>query len=71
MADDRTKDTKTPRGAPIEDGQDPAPRRKSLRKILIGAGVLGGASSADKWSRPAVDSVLLPAHAESSPPEAS
>jgi hypothetical protein len=69
MTDDRKNNPQTPENT--GDNSDPAPRRSSLRKILVGAGVLGGASSADKWTKPVVDSVLLPAHGQSSPPEAS
>lgn len=36
-------------------------RRRLLKSAMIGGGVLG--ASQDKWSRPIIDSVVLPAHA--------
>lgn len=40
-------------------------RRKALKKLILGGGVL--ASMPDRWSKPVVESVLLPAHAQASP----
>ena len=38
-------------------------RRKALRKILISGGVVAGASFLpDKWVKPVVDSIVVPAH---------
>jgi hypothetical protein len=40
-------------------------RRQSLRTILAGSGVIAGAgASIPKWQKPVVDSILLPAHAQ-------
>ena len=42
-------------------------RRKLLKSIAIGSGaVITGKSLPEKWARPVVDSVLLPAHAQAS-----
>ena len=42
-------------------------RRKLLKSIAVGTGaVVAGKSLPDSWSRPVVDSVLLPAHAATS-----
>ena len=70
MTTDKTSDQQPP-----EHAQDTATsgessveeRRKTLRKLLVGGGVLGAAGSLpDTWSKPLVDSVLLPAHANTS-----
>ncbi len=43
-------------------------RRKALRKILISGGVVASASFLpDKWVKPVVDSIVVPAHALTSP----
>lgn len=44
------------------------PGRRKLLKALMGAGAVttGGAFLPDKWQRPVVDMVFLPAHAGSS-----
>lgn len=48
---------------------EPSPerRRDSLRKLLAGGGIVIGAESLPgSWSRPLIDSVVLPAHAQTS-----
>ena len=46
-------------------------RRKLLKSIAAGSGaVIAGKSLPDSWSRPVVDSVMLPAHAQTSQPQA-
>lgn len=48
-------------------GSSPEQRREMLRKILAGSGIVIGAGSlSGKWSRPVIDSVILPAHAQTS-----
>jgi hypothetical protein len=43
-------------------------RRKLLKSIAAGSGaIVAGKSLPESWSRPVVDSVMLPAHAETSP----
>lgn len=43
-------------------------RRRTLRQILAGTGILAGAGSvSSKWSKPVIDSITLPAHAQTSP----
>ena len=43
-------------------------RRKLLKSIAAGGGVIvAGKSLPDGWTRPVVDSVMLPAHAQTSP----
>jgi hypothetical protein len=43
-------------------------RRKLLKSIAAGSGVvIAGKSLPESWSKPIVDSVMLPAHAETSP----
>lgn len=44
-------------------------RRKLLKSITAGSGaIVAGKSLPESWSRPVVDSVMLPAHAQTSPP---
>jgi hypothetical protein len=43
-------------------------RRKLLKSIAAGSGaVIAGKSLPESWTKPVVDSVMLPAHAETSP----
>ena len=43
-------------------------RRKLLKSIAAGSGaIVAGKSLPESWSRPVVDSVMLPAHAQTSP----
>ena len=43
-------------------------RRKLLKNIAAGSGlVVAGKSLPESWTRPVVDSILLPAHAQTSP----
>jgi len=45
-------------------------RRKLLKSITAGSGaIVAGKSLPESWRRPIVDSVMLPAHAQTSPPE--
>lgn len=47
-------------------------RRKLLKSIAAGSGAfVAGKNLPETWSRPIVDSVLLPAHAQTSPPPCS
>lgn len=48
-----------------EDGvEEIKSRREALRKILISGGVITSASFLpDKWVKPVVDSIVVPAHA--------
>ena len=42
-------------------------RRKLLKSIAAGSGaIVAGKSLPDSWSKPVVDSVMLPAHAQTS-----
>jgi|GEM_PF-2097542 hypothetical protein len=42
-------------------------RRKVLQKILIGGGIAAGSAMLpDKWTRPVVDEIVAPAHAQRS-----
>ena len=44
-------------------------RRKVLKSIAAGSGaIIAGKNLPESWSRPIVDSVMLPAHAQTSPP---
>jgi hypothetical protein len=39
-------------------------RRKALKKIAAGGAVAGVLALSGKWSKPVVDSIILPAHAQ-------
>jgi hypothetical protein len=44
-------------------------RREALKKIAIGGTIaFGGAALPPRWTKPIVDKVLVPAHAQTSPP---
>jgi len=52
----------------MKDKKSSVSRRKLLKSIAAGSGaVIAGKSLPENWSRPVVDSVLLPAHAQTSP----
>lgn len=45
-------------------------KRKTLKAILGGTGAVAGASALpDKWGKPIISSVILPAHAQGTPAE--
>lgn len=39
-------------------------RRKIVKSLVAGGGVIGASSTVDKWAKPVVDSLTLPAHAQ-------
>ena len=52
----------------MTDKKSSESRRKLLKSIAAGSGtVIAGKSLPKSWSKPVVDSVLLPAHAQTSP----
>ena len=52
----------------MTDKKSSESRRKLLKSIAAGSGaIVAGKSLPESWSRPVVDSVMLPAHAETSP----
>jgi len=53
----------------MTDKRSSESRRKLLKSIAAGSGaIVAGKSLPESWSRPVVDSVMLPAHAQTSPP---
>ena len=53
----------------MTDKKSRGSRRKLLKSIAAGSGaIVAGKSLPESWSRPVVDSVMLPAHAQTSPP---
>lgn len=52
----------------MTDKKSSESRRKLLKSIAAGSGaVIAGKSLPETWSRPVVDSVILPSHAQTSP----
>ena len=52
----------------MPDNKSNESRRKLLKSIAAGSGaVIAGKSLPESWSRPVVDSVILPVHAQTSP----
>ena len=52
----------------MTDKKSSESRRKLLKSIAAGSGVIvAGKSLPESWSKPVVDSVMLPAHAQTSP----
>jgi hypothetical protein len=52
----------------MTDKKSSESRRKLLKSIAAGSGaIVAGKSLPESWSRPVVDSVMLPAHAQTSP----
>lgn len=41
-------------------------RRKAVKSIAAGAGIVAAAGSVDKWGKPIINSVMVPAHAQMS-----
>jgi hypothetical protein len=53
----------------MADKKSQESRRKLLKSIAAGSGaIVAGKSLPENWKRPVVDSVMLPAHAQTSPP---
>ena len=53
----------------MADKKSQESRRKLLKSIAAGSGaIVAGKSLPENWKRPVVDSVILPAHAQTSPP---
>ncbi len=54
----------------IENGADKKnSRRKILKKTLTGGAVISAGVASSKWSKPVIDLVVLPAHAQTSMPD--
>jgi hypothetical protein len=52
----------------MKDNKSSDSRRKLLKSIAAGSGaIVAGKSLPESWKRPVVDSVILPAHAQTSP----
>ena len=70
MADDKWRDEQKSRDVRDEGAGEDASvegRRKALQKLLVGGGIVGASTQLpDKWTKPLVDSVLVPAHAQTS-----
>lgn len=59
------EDREPGRSATDDTGLTADRRRDALRKILAGGGIVVGAESLPgNWSKPLIDSVVLPAHAQ-------
>ena len=58
------KEKKPTSGVYPQDSNDAVERRETVKRLLGGAGV---ATAVTMWSKPIVESVILPAHAQTSP----
>jgi len=67
---DELIDDNTAADGPVMEGESNASdsRRKAVRNILAGSGLALGAASTDSWVAPVVNSVVAPAHAQTSAP---
>ena len=66
---DGIQSPKNLRGHQENETQSVPSRRKALKKIAIGGTIAVGASSLPpQWTKPIVDKILVPAHAQTSPP---
>jgi len=54
----------------MSDNKSNEARRKVIKSIAAGGAIAAGKSLPEEWSKPVVDSVFLPAHAQNSPPTA-
>ena len=53
---------------PQEEQNQPEGRRDALKKILVGGGaVLGAQFLPTEWKKPVINSIVVPAHAQTSP----
>lgn len=53
----------------LDKQNDVSAGRRRLIKILLGGGAIGSAALLpERWVRPAIDAVILPAHAATSKP---
>ena len=53
----------------MKDKKSSVSRRKLLKSIAAGSGaIVAGKSLPENWTKPVIDSVMLPAHAQTSPP---
>ena len=50
-----------------EKGDDLAAERRRLLKQAIAGGIVGAVFLPERWVRPVVDAVIVPAHAQTSP----
>ncbi len=58
----------------VDDNKKPAvnqERRKVLKTIAVGTAVAGVLAISSKWSKPVVDTIILPAHAQATNVEGS
>lgn len=62
-----SQETVTPDIGNAQDGSAGAQERRRLLQAVSAAGLGGAAALPTHWSRPVVDSVLLPAHAQATP----
>lgn len=68
MPDSSDKNLKTHDTEPSSDALELERRRKTMRRILAGGGLIAGSQALpEKWAKPVIDSVILPAHAAASP----
>ena len=69
MADSRDSEDQGT-NEPVEDSSvesgneaESTERRRAMRRLLVGGGLVAGAQLPEKWTKPVMDVVILPAHA--------
>ena len=68
MSDNNKQNPDSKETSARNDEPEQVSKRKTMRKMLAGGGVIAsGALGGSKWVKPAIDSAILPAHAQSSP----
>ena len=65
---DPAVDDSTQNQTPIAGQASSEERRRAVKNILAGSGVVAGAAATSQWSKPIIDAVMLPAHAQTSGP---
>lgn len=68
MKNDQSDPSKSDQRPETGEDEDLKKRREAVRRILVGGGLIAGGQAVPKdWSRPVIDSVVLPSHAQTSP----
>ncbi len=67
MSDDKKQDLDSSKESSKDTHPEQPSKRKVVRHLLTGGGVIGASAVGSKWDKPTLESVILPAHGRSSP----